>query len=466
MASVLVLLGTVCLYSYIKLHFLEAQTQTFPVNQLERGFVSRKRALQHMGDLLTRLRMQQQSITSLDQSELRTNQSEILTELSTDLEIVQSLGLKSLNRHIDMLLGRDSEAEKSEEDEKPSVRNNSFSRHIVTPRFCYTTANSPQGIQRQVDPSFCTRLIDLFNDIQRGDQPSLLTIFTWLPDPLYDADRLRRRVLFENWTLLRPIVQPVLFTDSRVYMALANAFDWPCFPVSRYSKQGVPVFKDMARTVAQKFNSTFYGYVRATTVFDASLVETLLKVKETYVDKLTGNWTQLIGNSKDNVHNMKPVLVYGRSLKANNLGSMKSLEYLCQTVNTTEGHDWPERKESLTYFFYSNLDFSDIPDLIVEDKYLTSQLVSRSMALRHLVVDASATLFSAHVVRGITTSEWGRQYLPAKPRDPYYNRKLGSLYFHSQGISRPGKRLNEVATKFSRSGHMFIDIRSGERLSK
>lgn len=483
---ILILLILAIFLTFIRAYCFNTPSALLPLNQLERGFVSRKAALSQLKDIIIQLKSPARNKDYNAPTNTVFDNSRFAKQISKDLSIIRAMGLSTLSKQLQVSIGEEflGEDEETDEDEIITAGAEIFSPSLVSHRFCYNKTFTSQGVHRQVDPAFCSHLIGLLNDIKYGLEPPLLTIFTWLPDPLVDVDKLKRRLLFHNWDLLRPIVQPVLISDSRMNMALANSFDWPCIPVTRYSPQGVPIFKDMASMVANKFNSTFYGYVRSTTVFDASLVETLLKLKENYIDQPGENWNQPRENWNQPGNNWnqpgenwneplphgqekqgflqpgRPMLVYGRSLKSAHAGNMDDLEHISEMVTKARNETWANKKDALVYFFYSQTDFHEAPDLIVDDTYLTSLLVSRSMALGHLVVDASLTILAVHVMRKDNTSEWGRQYLSTKSRDLYLNKRLGSEYFHSLGIRKPEKWPNEVGTKFTKTGSMYIDVRS------
>nr|KAG5701081.1 hypothetical protein BaRGS_008802 [Batillaria attramentaria] len=99
--------------------------------------------------------------------------------------------------------------------------------------------------------------------------------YTWL-DPDADHDLIRNLTL-RNWAQLKPLVVPVVFTNSSRVASRAEENGWHVLPVSRTAVD-VPILKYMYMDVMARFNSTLYGYANGDILFTQSLVDTLLAV--------------------------------------------------------------------------------------------------------------------------------------------------------------------------------------------
>lgn len=309
----------------------------------------------------------------------------------------------------------------------------SNSEELIRKKFCYSATFRPPtpenqqkdpsstGEQLVSDPEFCSRLLQLYRDIVSGREPPLLTVFTWIPDPIEDPAKVSRRYLALNLDMFKPFVQPVLVSDRRMVMAIANTIQWPCLPVTKLGPDNVPVFQTSALSVMDRFNSTFYGYVRGVSVFDASLLETLIATKDKFVNPLFRSG-----------HSRQPeVMVFGSALFKEDLTFRSNYSGVGTMAESRASNDWPDGKSSMTYVFHTKQSFTDLPPLTIDDKDLVPVLVERAALLGNQVIDASNTILTVYNIHLGNTNEWDRIPLPATPRIDNYNQVTGTKYLEA-----------------------------------
>ncbi|KAK7462079.1 hypothetical protein BaRGS_00038489 [Batillaria attramentaria] len=85
---------------------------------------------------------------------------------------------------------------------------------------------------------------DLQDDIEEQGAVPLLTLFsTWLDPPDADHDLIRNLTL-RNWAQLKPLIVPVVFTNSSRVASRAEENGWHVLPISQ-TAVGVPILKYM-----------------------------------------------------------------------------------------------------------------------------------------------------------------------------------------------------------------------------
>ncbi|RUS71588.1 hypothetical protein EGW08_020649 [Elysia chlorotica] len=311
---------------------------------------------------------------------------------------------------------------------------------LIMSKFCYSPTFRPptpenfnteqQAGQRKLVSvaGFCSRLLQLHRDIIAGREPPLLTIFTWIPDPIEDAAKVSRRYLALNLDMFKPFVQPVLVTDRRMVMAIANSINWPALPIAQLSPDNVPVFKASALDVTARFNSTFYGYARGVSIFDASLLETLIAVKEKF---LRAETSTKVTSSRAEHPKTPDVFVYGSAMYKQDLSFRSNYSAVGSMAESRASSDWPEGESSLTYLIHTRQAFTDLPAVKIDDKDLVPFLAERALLLGNRVIDASSTILTVYNVHLQNTNEWNRILLPSTPRLENYNRVMASTYLES-----------------------------------
>ena len=360
---------------------------------------------------------------------------------------------------------------------------------MIIKKFCYTPIFRPRHRKRyeargnpersnmsqtssepaQPNPKFCSRLLDLYRAIQTGKEPPLLTLFTWFPDVLDDPVRDLRRLMLVNMDQFRPFVQPVLVSDRRMVMSLANGLSWPCLPISELSLDGFPVFKAATSDLTSIFNSTFYGYVQRKTLLDASLLETLMAVKDKYFgaaktetkaarpDSADGNEEKDISKADTTLTQDLSILLYGSAMFTKSLSTVRTHHSLSVLAEARKGIDLNKLEPLSAYvIFNKNMNFSDLPPLRIDDKLLIPVLASRSRALGHVVMDTGNTILSLYTFNNNTLSDWDRKFLVSTSRNESYNKVLSDKYLKSlsQKVASPFK--NVIVTEFDKSGNILF----------
>ncbi|RUS71586.1 hypothetical protein EGW08_020647 [Elysia chlorotica] len=363
---------------------------------------------------------------------------------------------------------------------------------VISNKFCYTPlyrpfmahsdgdqqANSSSDLKfppprASLSPRFCPQLLQLYRDILIGKEPPLLTLFTWIPDPIEDQYRLSRHIMLDNLEMFRPFIRPVLVSDRRQIMAIAHGNGWPCLPIRQLSPDNLPVFKPIAEDIMAQFNSTFYGYARATSAFDTSLLETLIAVKHKLLDGRANTrppeHTNEVPNPASHTTQQQqqpppelrqstlapspPVIIYGSAMYKNNLQTVKTFRDLGHQADQRGRTDWPDRESPLVYFLHTKMDVSDLPPLKIEDKFLNPFLVTRSRMKGHVTVDASRTLLCLMNNVKRRRPAWNRVDLPTETRDLKYNSRLAAAYIRATTQRLPGKN---ITMDFDKGGNILF----------
>ncbi|KAK3758877.1 hypothetical protein RRG08_025573 [Elysia crispata] len=337
---------------------------------------------------------------------------------------------------------------------------------LTMKKFCYAPTFRPPTLENLKsyaqsddkklvsDPGFCSRLLQLHRDIIAGMEPPLLTLFTWIPDPIEDAAKVSRRYLALNLDMFKPFIQPVLITDRRMVMAIANSIEWPCLPIAQLSPDNVPIFKSSSVSVMEKFNSTFYGYARGVSIFDASLLETLLAVKEKFLRTESHGEDGSAGAGA--VRTKKPdIFLYGSALYKQDLSFRSNYSTVGTMAESRASTDWPDGESSLTYLIHTKQQFSDLPEVKIDDKDLVPFLAERALLLANRVIDASSTILSVYNVHLHNTNEWNRIPLPSTPRLENYNRIMASTYLDS--LRQRMTAQNPIFSKFGSEGNIVFE---------
>ena len=333
---------------------------------------------------------------------------------------------------------------------------------LITKKFCYTPTfrpPTPENIEKDEDsvettlvsdPEFCSRLLQLYRDIEAGREPPLLTVFVWIPDSIEDPAKVSRRYLALNLDMFKPFIQPVLVSDRRIVMAIANSIQWPCLPIKELSPDNVPVFKSSSLSVMDKFNSTFYGYARGVSVFDASLLETLLAVKERFLRNENRGSDSPENSKKPNI------FLYGSALYKKDVTFRSNYSAVGVMAEERASSDWPDEESALTYLIHTKQQFADLPPVAIDDKDLVPFLAERALLLGDTVIDASSTILTVYSIHLQNTNEWNRIVLPSTPRIENYNRIMGSTYIDSLKQKVSGNPKAPILTNFDDKGSVIF----------
>lgn len=436
--------------TFLKRNFGSVRTRSelLPFNQMERSHASREMTL-----TLVRRNLEiywAQKRRGLSAMEIcAVNQSDNLcVNVDKEMSILRSMGL------VLDLVNTSLPGINLPDKRRPATNFDQIFKSVKG-TLCYNASVTHHRRTRSLDPTFCDRILKLLQDMHQGVEPPLLVLFTWWPDPMTDLERVNRKLMYDNLNMLRPIVEPVLFADSRMNMASANSANWSCLPIPEANHERVPVFKSLFHAVMSKFNATFYGYARATTVFDASLIETLLAIKERHVTP-----SSVASNAmKTRVTNdaERPVSIYGKAMHYYKLGASRNLQFLNRDAVANGNHTWADPRNSLVYFVGTRQDMSDVPPLIVDDKHLTPFLVFRARQRGHVTVEVSLTVLAVYTFRNMSKTDWGREFIRTQPRDLNYNRALVVKYMGGLNATGRFKLSGELYARYGTTGRVVIE---------
>lgn len=217
-----------------------------------------------------------------------------------------------------------------------------------------------------------------------------------------------------NWNLLKPFVQPILFTNENELSIQVTAMGWKVLPVSKAGR-GVPVLKNMYLDTIKVFNSTFYAYANGDILFTDTLIITLLTVLTSSLNK------------------SRPLMVIGRRTNVDNVTALEARDQITITkaaeFRGTLFSAWGE-----DYFItMKNYPWKDIPDVIVGRRAYDNWLVLDARRRGH-VVDATETILAVH------QTTYRGNYEGHSHRDSDYNHNL---------LVRTFRRLHYAAGKTS-----------------
>ena len=235
---------------------------------------------------------------------------------------------------------------------------------------------------------------------------TLLTLFTtWQTS--HEKYNLHNNTV-RNWNLLKPFIQPVLFTNENDLSVQVAAMGWNVLPVSKTGTL-VPVLKNMYLDAIKVFNSTFYAYANSDILFTDTLVITCLSV-------LTSN-----------LNKSHPVMLIGQRTNVDNVTSIEALDQLtiskAAEVRGTLFNSWGE-----DYFIImKNFPWKDIPDVVIGRRAYDNWLVLDARK-RGYLIDATETILAVHQ----TTFRGNKEHLSHLNKDYNYDllrRTFGKLNY-------------------------------------
>lgn len=162
-------------------------------------------------------------------------------------------------------------------------------RSLANLRFGQTMLHSSTisypHLQRTPNPS---RGDDHHPAVGRTKSPkhAILTLFTSFKESP-NREPVHRSTI-ENWSKLRPLVQPVLysvpsigtFKRNNTLEQYARELGWKVLPCKGTSEKNVPVLKWMFQHAISEFQSSYYGYANGDILFNAGLTKTLSDLSE------------------------------------------------------------------------------------------------------------------------------------------------------------------------------------------
>jgi hypothetical protein len=201
-----------------------------------------------------------------------------------------------------------------------------------------------------------------------------------------------------NWNLLKPFVQPIMFTNEADLSCRLAKMGWKVLPISKEQK-GVPVLKQMFLDTISTYNSTFYAYANGDILFTDTLLITLMATLNSNINK---SQSLMIIGRRTNVDNVT-------STNAENQSTLMETVVSRGSLFTTWGEDY--------FITMKNFPWKDIPEVIVGRPAYDNWLVLDARK-RGNVIDATETLLAVH-----QTTIHGN-YEGVKHQDKDYNHNL------------------------------------------
>ncbi|XP_033754626.1 uncharacterized protein LOC117337647 [Pecten maximus] len=264
-----------------------------------------------------------------------------------------------------------------------------------------------------------------------SDKPEvLLTLFTsW---PTKAEKYMCHNNTIRNWQQLKPLIQPILFTNEALLTEEANEKGWTVLPV-RKAGRGVPILKYMYKDAMERYNSTFYAFSNGDILYSHSLIDTL---------------KALLNSSQ--IPRDKPIMVVGRRTNVQDVTSAEAVsgKSVYKTANK-RGKVFTVWAED--YFITSaNYPWKDIPEVVIGRRAYDNWLVSNARKQKHVTVDATNTLVALH-----QTTKAGNQE-GFKADNPEYNHNLLRRMYHQLHYGAGLTSCADYYTKYHSNGRIQI----------
>ncbi|XP_048752638.1 uncharacterized protein LOC125664123 [Ostrea edulis] len=209
----------------------------------------------------------------------------------------------------------------------------------------------------------------------------------------------------KNWNLLKPFVQPIMFTNEADLSGRVASMGWKVLPISK-TRKGVPVLKHMYLDTISVYNSTFYAYANGDILFTDTLLITLMAILNSSVNK------------------SHPLMIIGRRTNVDNVTSTDA-ENQSTLIETTDARGSLFTAWGEDYFItMKNFPWKDIPEVIVGRRAYDNWLVLDARK-RGNVIDATETLLAVHQ----TTIQGNYEGLKHQDKD-YNHNLLVKMYRH------------------------------------
>lgn len=241
------------------------------------------------------------------------------------------------------------------------------------------------------------------NVVAKPKPEVLLTLFSsW---PTKAEKYLCHNNTLRNWALLKPLIQPVVFTNETSLAEKAIEMGWGALPV-RKAGRGVPILKYMYQDVKEIYRSPFYAFANGDILFTDSLIKSLKKIL---------NSTKI---SKDN-----PLMIVGRRTNVQEVTSQEANTWT-NVIKTakTRGKVYTEWAED---YFITSADYpwKDIPEVVIGRRAYDNWLVTNARKQKHVTIDATETLLALH-----QTTRAGNMEGHKAPNSEYNHNLLRRLY--------------------------------------
>ncbi|KAK3085398.1 hypothetical protein FSP39_002737 [Pinctada imbricata] len=240
------------------------------------------------------------------------------------------------------------------------------------------------------------------------ENKAILTLFTtWISTPeKYDC---HNNTLF-NWNSLKPLVQPVLFTNDIASKNEALQKGWQVLPLGvTRTKYEVPVLRYMYMDVMKISSSPLLAYANGDILFTSNLIVTL---------------QSLLNDIKtNNISQTNPLLMIGQRTNVKSVALEEiQTSYKMHLMAKTRGKLFSAWGED--YFITSrNYPWKTFPDVIIGRLAYDNWMVWNAKRLKFTTIDATKTLLAVH-----QTTKSGNMEGHHKPDNRYNTNLLRKTY--------------------------------------
>ena len=183
-----------------------------------------------------------------------------------------------------------------------------------------------------------------------------------------------------NWALLRPVVQPVLYStyDDGPLIEFAKKLGWHVIRARNVTNFNAPYLKAMYQHATNAYTAPFYGYCNGDILFDSGIIKTLREVE-----------TRL--------HALNTTMITGRRTNFNmNLTITKPMFHLNDVTNKARSGTL-FRPYAEDYFFVTReFPWRVVPDVVIGRPAYDNFLVAMAIRQNVSVIDATKTLLAFH----------------------------------------------------------------------
>lgn len=219
--------------------------------------------------------------------------------------------------------------------------------------------------------------------LQQTGIPILTLFSTWKSSKEKEAFYFNT---LENWSSFLPKINLVLFTNDTYFQQEATSRGWTVLPIVHHNADGVPVLKQMFKTVTESFKSKYYGYCNGDVLFVDNLLDTLTLAHEEFKDKnvfFTGRRTNIQQVTKTEMSSYDNLKMAAK--KRGELFTISAEDYFI----TTKSFPW-----------------DDVPPLIVASPVYDNYLVATARCKHNFqTFDLTNTVLAIHQTTKAGNSE-------------------------------------------------------------
>ncbi|KAK2178331.1 hypothetical protein NP493_547g01069 [Ridgeia piscesae] len=203
----------------------------------------------------------------------------------------------------------------------------------------------------------------------------LLTTFTRDLGKAYIQTNILR-----NWALLRPVVQPVLYStyDDGPLIEFAKQLGWHVLHAHNVTEFNAPYVKGIYESAMDVYDAPFYGYCNGDILFDSSIVKTLREVER-------------------RLYALNTTMVTGRRINVKMNLSIVTPLFQLSDVTDKARKGTIIRPYAEDYFFVTrDFPWHVVPDVVIGRPAYDNFLVAIAIKQNVSVIDATKTLLAFH----------------------------------------------------------------------